>query len=495
MSGTPYPNAAGPDILDTPAAGSAVIRGGALRVAGYAVGVGLSVIGVALLARHLGVADFGRYAAVISLVTIAGTVSEAGMTSLGVREYTVLEGERRTQFMRELLGVRIALAAVGAAVAVGFAAVAGYSGVMVAGTLLVGLGLLPIVVQATYGVSLQSRLRLGWVTAIEVLRQGVSVVIVVGLVLLGASLLPFFAVSIVAGIVALAATIPLVRGTVPVRPSFDPSAALRLLRLTLPFAVAAAVGAIYIYVAVVLMAIISTPEETGYFGASFRVFIVLGAIPGLLVNAAFPVLTRAARDDRARLAYALQRLWETAVIVGAGLAVATAVGAGIAIDVVGGADYEPAVEVLRIQAGALFATHLIATWGFALLSLARYRALLLANALALAVSVGLTLALAPSYGANGAAVATLVGEAVLAAAYGVALMRSEVDLRVSPRIVPAVGLACAAAATVLLVPGVPELADALLAPVLYVAALALLGVIPKEIGQALSLRRGRGGPE
>ncbi|MGI8730287.1 MAG: hypothetical protein ACR2LK_09915, partial [Solirubrobacteraceae bacterium] len=83
------------DILDTPQAGPKVIRGSVLRVLGYGAGVLLSVGSAAILLRYLPVADFGRYAAALSLVTIVAGLTDAGMTSIGVREYTVREGEDR----------------------------------------------------------------------------------------------------------------------------------------------------------------------------------------------------------------------------------------------------------------------------------------------------------------------------------------------------------------------------------------------------------------
>ena len=65
----------------TPAAGSLVIRGGVLRTVGYGVGIVLSVVAVAILIRHLGASDFGRYVTVISLITIVGSLAEAGLTN------------------------------------------------------------------------------------------------------------------------------------------------------------------------------------------------------------------------------------------------------------------------------------------------------------------------------------------------------------------------------------------------------------------------------
>ena len=478
------------DILSTPAAGQAAIRGAALRIIGYAVGVGLSVIAAALLIRHLGPGDFGRYTAVISLVTIFAALAEAGMTNIGVREYSVLPRERRGPFVAELTGLRLLATAAGVVIAVVFAVAAGYDGEMVAGSAIVGLGMLLLAFQATWMVPLQSQLRLGWVTVLELVRQAVTLAAIALLVFVTASLVPFFWVAPVAALAALVVTVPLVRRLVPLLPSFRGKDRARLLALTVPYAAANAVGAVYIYLAVVVLSLTSTEQQTGYFGASFRVFIVLSAIPGLLVASAFPILARAAHDDESRLAYALQRLSELLLVLGLGTALCTAVGAELAINVVAGSEFKPSVDVLQIQSLALLASFLLAVWGFALLSLSLYRAILVANAAALVVSMTLTLALAPSYGAKGAAVATVFGEATLAVGYVTVLFRRRPDLRFSLEIVPRAVAALVPAAAVLLVPGLSQEVRLVAVAGIYALAAWLLGAIPDEIGLALRPRRG-----
>lgn len=482
----PRPDASGLDVLDTSEAGSLVIRGGVVRIAGYALNVGLSVVGAAVLIRYLGAEDFGRYTAVVSVVTVVAGLIEAGMTNIGVREYSVVrDAAARAGAVSQLLGLRLVLALIGGAIAVAFAAAVGYDDEMVVGTAAAAAGLLATIVQATYGVPLQARLRLGSVTAIDVLRQVVTVALIAVLVVAGASLVPLLAVPAMAAAVALVATFVLVRAEISLGPAFSRAGWGEILRVTLPYAAATGVGVVYVYLTVVLISLVSTNEETGYFGAAFRVFVVLGGIPGLLVVSAFPVLARAARDDRTRLAYALQRLFDVSLILGVGLAVLTLVGAPLAIDVIGGDEVEPAVDVLRIQAGAVLGSCFVATWGFALLSLARYRALLAANALALGLSATLTLALAPTYGAEGGAVATLVAESALALASGVALIAARPDLRPSVGTLPKVAVAGGAAAATLLVPGLPVIVDLALAAVAYGAAVLVLRAVPEEILEAL----------
>src|SRR3954471_16981187 len=94
------------DLLDTPLAGPAAIQGGALRVGGYVLGVLLSVGSAALLFRHLGVDDAGRYVTALSLVTIAGGLSDLGLTAIAIRELTVRDPQARHRFTRNLLGMR-----------------------------------------------------------------------------------------------------------------------------------------------------------------------------------------------------------------------------------------------------------------------------------------------------------------------------------------------------------------------------------------------------
>ena len=121
-----------------------------------------------------------------------------------------------------------------------------------------------------------------------------------------------------------------------------------------------------------------------------------------------------------------------------------------------------------------------------LLSLGQSRALLIANVLALALSITLTLALVPSVGAKGAAAATVAGEFALALFYGVALFGRRLVSGVSGRFVGPVALAAAPAAALVLIPGLRDIPLVLAATAVYFAVLAALGAIPAELRAAFS---------
>jgi O-antigen/teichoic acid export membrane protein len=481
------------DVLDSADAGPAVIRGGALRAGGYVAGLVLGLASAPFLVRHLGNVGFGRYTLVLSIVALVQGLTEGGLGGIGLREYSLRSGAERERLMRNLLGVRIALTLGGIAAAVGFAVVAGYDRTIVLGTAIAGAGLFVGVVQSLVAVPLAVELRFGWATITELVRQAVAVALTLMLIIAGAQLLPFWAVTFGGGSVALIMTATLVRGAMPFRPAFDLAEWRTLTVGMLPYAAAIALNVAYFRIAIILMSLTSTATQTGYFSVSYRIMEILLPVPGLLVAAVFPVVARAARDDAERLAYVSARMYETALLVGTWLVICVEIGAPFAIKVLAGAGGEPSVGVLRFQAVALLATFVAVACGFVLLSLHRHTELMVANLAALVFSVGLTLALVGPLEARGAAIATASAECVLAVVSTWLMMRTRMELRPPVRVIAVAALAAAPALGIAFIPGLHPVLGAAAASVLYFGILRALDRIPSELLDAIPRGRGRAG--
>jgi O-antigen/teichoic acid export membrane protein len=491
VEGTPRPEEdAGIQALAPGEAGPAVIRGGAIRTLGYGASVLLGLLAAPFLIRHLGVRDFGRYVTITSIVAVVQGFSDAGLTQLGVREYSTRGREARERLMRNLVGIRLVLSLIGIAAALAFVAVAGYDRTFFLGTVIASIGGLLIGLQATLVVPLLARLRLGLVTLFEVLRQAATLVLIVAAVLAGAGLLAFLGIWIAAGALVAALTAAAVMRYGSVRPAYERGEWGRLLRDTAPIALAAAAFILSYRIAVVVLSLVSDDSQTGYFSVSYRVIEALATLPSLLVGSAFPVIARAAQDDPERLRYLLQRLFEVSVIGGAWLAMSTVIGADLAVRLLGGAEFESSTPVLEIQGYSLAATFLLFTWGFTLLALRRNRALIVINLAGLALAAVATAILAGAYGAKGAASAMVLTEFSFTAAYGVSIVRVE-GLRPSFGVVPRVGAAVAVAAAAVALLGLPTLLELVIASSLFAGVLALVGGFPHEIRGALALGRGR----
>ena len=467
-----------------------MIRGTAARTIGYFAGLALALGAMPLLTRHLGVVDYGRYVVVGSLITIVTIVADAGLTAVGVREYAVRDTEGRRRLMRNLVAVRLVVAAIGSAGAVLFALIAGYNSVLVAGTALCGVGLALSVARQTYIIPLTAELRLGLATLLDLLRQALTVVGIVILVVAGAGLLAFFVLPIPVGAATLAVTLFTIRGHRRARPRVDVEEWRYLLAETLPAAAASVLASLFYRVAIVMMSLIAAAVQTGYFSVSFRVVEVFVAVPSLIVGSAYPVLSRAADTDQQRLARGFQLLFDVSVVLGAWTALALAAGAEPVIAIIGGPDFAPAVPVLQIQALALAATFPVTLFGGTLWVVRAKRQLVVGDLVGVALAIVLTGVLVPIAEAKGAAIAMLCAETLLAVWLGVALLWPRPELRPSLKVLPKVLVALAVGAALAFAP-LPDLLAVALGSLAYLGVLLALRGIPPEIWYAARSRRKR----
>lgn len=472
-----------PDILGSESAGPKAVRGGISRVAAFGIGAAVSAIAAAILFRHLGVDDTGRYGLILSLVALVGGISDMGMTAIGVRDLASKGRDEAAAMARSLLGLRIVLGIGGLALAVAYVAVAGYPEEVLSGVLLAGTAMLFHTIQDNYGMSLQADLRLGWVAAADVTRQVITACLVLLAVAAGLGLVPITAAGIPATGVVLVTTIVLVRGRIPITPSFQPSRWRPFLKSILPYSLAVLSSAIYFRLGVLAVSLLCSAEQLGYFNAAFRIIEILIAVPVLLVGAAFPIFARSAKEGGDRLAYGVSRVLHSALLIGGLVIVGLTLGAPIAIAVIGGPDFKPAAEVLAIQSVAVAAAFVGSVYSYTLLSLDRERDLLKLNGLVLALGGGLEILLIAVDGIRGAAVGMGITQVFAAVLCGYLASRHRPGL-VPPlslmlKIALAVGLAFATSLI-----GLAVIPTTLIGVALYCATVISLRAVPDELVHA-----------
>jgi len=480
--------------LDDRSTGARVIRGSAYRTIGYAAIVLLGLVSIPLLTRHLGVDDFGRYVAVSTLMMIITLVTDAGLTAVGIRDYAVRDAAGRRRLMQNLLGVRMVVAVVSVVTLVGALAVVGAEDVIVEGAAVGGAGVILLMLQHTFTIPLHAELRLAFATILEVLRQLLIVVGIVVLVAVDAGLVAFLGLTIPVGVVLTIITVVALRRTIDLRPRLERGEVSYLLRESVPAAAASTLSTLFYRVGVLMVSVLATPRQTGYFATSFRVVEAFVPVPNMLVSAANPALARFADKDRPRLVAAMQQLFDVCVILGIGSALAVAFMSQPAVDVIAGSEFQPAVDVLRIQSVALGATFLVVLFGGGLWILRERRALVVGNVVGVVAAAVLTAILVPTTGIKGGAAAMVAAEALMGAYLAAALVRRHPDLRPSLARLPRVALATLAAIAVWLVP-VPDVLRAAIALLVFFGLLYVLGALPRELWTSFSRRGAGAAPE
>lgn len=468
--------------------GAAAIRGGAIRVIGYVAGILVSLGSATILVRHLGVATFGRYVTVTSLVALVGSVTEAGIYLFGIREFGARADGDRRQLLANLLGMRLTLTLAGIVCAVGFALAVGYRHVVVLGVVVAGAGLLVQVVADVLSIPLQSHLRLGRLTVVDLTRRVAALALIGTLALLGAGVVPLLAVSIASGLVALGLLAWMVRAWVAIRVSFDRQAWRQLFADTLPFAVAVSIGGIYIYVTVIVMSLIASATQTGLFATSFRVNQVALGVPVLLLTAIFPLMSRDQADQQAAPGDMVGKVFAVALITGVWMSLSLVFGASFIIRVIAGSQGRGAVSVLRIQGAVLTLAFVSTASALGLMALRRYRTMIISSSSAILLDVLLALVLVPHLGARGGALADVITEGLVAVGLTMTLMRAVPSHEIKASMAPPVLLAGALSASVLLVP-IGAVARVILGTVIYFGVLILTHALPDELTRAVRKAR------
>ena len=374
-----------------------------------------------LIARRLGPEAYGPFALVVSLRLMVAIVTDFGVLQI-LTGWLAERPKDSRELLETSLGLRLALAGGGAVTLIALGFVASDSGSVHAACIVAASSLLPQAVFVGVQARAQVDLRLDRV-AWAIVASGVVALVSAIAILEVTHSVPALATTLVASNLATAVVgwVMTPRGHAPLRGRIDGRAWKRLLRDAAPVGAAIALTTIYFNVDMVLLARLSTVKEVGLYDSVYR-FMQFGVIiPSVLVSSSYAVAAGAAGDP-ARAREVMRRL----------LAITTAIAPlGVLLltvsprDVVGllyGEPYRQAGPALGVLGGALTVGIVSGVLVPCLVAFGEGRRSLYVAAAGLVVNLAMNVALIPSYGALGAAWATL-GTDVVVAAYAYVLLR------------------------------------------------------------------------
>lgn len=179
-----------------------------------------------------------------------------------------------------------------------------------------------------------------------------------------------------------------------------------------PLVLSGIAAMVYMRIDQIMLGQILGDSEVGIFSAAVRITETCYVFPMVIVASVFPSIMEAKRQDDFQYKARLKKLFDLMSYLSLLIAVVFSFFSEIIVSLLYGAEYQVAASVLAIQAWAgVFVYSGIASgrW-FLVENLQRYS---FYRALAGAfVNVGLNFVLIPKYGASGAAVATVVSQAV-----------------------------------------------------------------------------------
>jgi O-antigen/teichoic acid export membrane protein len=271
------------------------------------------------------------------------------------------------------------------------------------------------------------------------------------------------------------------------RPTLDIPWVRQLLVWALPLGGTLILSSIYWKVDVVLVSVLGSNSEAALYGVAFKIVDALMVLPGYALLTLLPEFSRLS-EDLPQLGRLVHKAFGLIQFAAAPMLVFFLAFADQVAEIIGGEAFTGAAPLIRILVvGVLFA-YLASVFNNALIALNRQVILFWTLLLILPINVGMNVALIPTLGPKGAAIAFVVTECI-AFVVMARVYIGHVGLR-RPEGLVAIVIAAAvsgAAALVAYAPGISDLGPFAIIAVggaamtaLYLGTLALLGAVPAE---------------
>ncbi|MFN2543801.1 MAG: flippase [Actinomycetota bacterium] len=442
------------------------------KIAGFA--------SMAVLARFLGLVQFGRYTAAIALVSIAAALTEAG-----TGRYVIREGAQKPEQLGDIVGrilvLRVALSAATLVASVPLGVALGYDGSTVVAVAIFAAASGLRLVAGTYLLTLQAVERLGDLARVQALQ---SLLQAAAMTVVAIATRDFVAVSwAVFGVAVIYP--PWARRTLATRwrgrIRWRTAGFWSALRVTTPFAVTSTMFVLLTYLDSVMIQAIKGDRETGLYGIAYRMLLALSVFPTVYTESIARSMSSLATEDRR----AMERVYARAVTHLLLLALPLAVGGAmlsrqLIVAVFGGsyADAAPALAILVVTLVMVFPGYVNVTAAYAL-GLERWLARVLP--VVVGANAAANLVVIPLFGMKGAAGATLGAELLFIALAAARLARAGLRLGSPAALVKAAIATCLMAATVWPLRNAEVVIPILAGGAVYVLALLLLRTFdPKD---------------
>jgi PST family polysaccharide transporter len=377
------------------------------------MGVGLFVS--VWVARYLGPEDFGLLSFAVAFVSIFGALSTLGLPGIVVRDVV---SDPKGSF--ETLGSAFVLQIAGgitafSALLILISVFRPHDRSVVGVVTIIGLTLL---LKGSESIKywFESQVQSKYTVWAENSVFMTIAVIKIGLILIGASLLAFAWITLVEGLVTaivLFAMYEWVGGRIRVW-RFSLARAKTLLNHSWPLILSGLAVVVYMRIDQIMLGQMLNDKAVGIYTAAVRISEAWYFIPVAIVGSVFPALLDAKKTSETLYLEKFQKLYDILVMVALVVAIPVTFLANPIVEELFGKAY--------IEAGTILSIH-IWTALFVFLGVASGKWFLAENRqllafqrvfLGMVVNIALNLALIPKYGGVGAAVATLVSQAVAA---------------------------------------------------------------------------------
>lgn len=372
---------------------------GGVRLLSFVVGT--------LLARALGVSDFGTYTFVMTYTSYFGILADAGLGRFLIRDVARDRAAAGT-YLSQITALRLALAAAAYVLMLLLAVATRSTPERLALIAVAGASLFTGAVAGAVASAFTAREEMRVSALFTLLSSGATALFVLAALAADAGLAGTVVAVTLANLPPLLFVLALWRRQEPLpAPRVSLSFWWRALRASYAYALLGVIGVVYFRVDSLMLTWMRGPEANGIYQAAYRLLDAITDAPGVIVAAMFPAMARLHRQSRAELRRAYLTVLVVLTLLGIPVMLALLLFAGPVIHLLYGTAYAPSASVLRLLAVAVFLIFVDTANTMLLYSGDELGTVLAFSLVTTAANVLLNLILIPRYSYNGAAVATI----------------------------------------------------------------------------------------
>lgn len=397
----------------------------------------IALVSVKLLTSVLGPSGYGEYAAALNYVALFGTLADFGFYWILAKELTKAKGDQnKTDF---ITGNIIALRSLFALVILGCAVTAIYLipvGTFAILTPTLKLGILVVAI-ATFWQSLnmtfiaifQVQYRMDRPVLAEIIGRSASLLLLIPFLMWHLNIVWLLSAMVWGAVINYFVNLYFARHYTKPRLNFDINYWGTIFKESYVLGIISVFGLIYYKIDSVILSVFKSSIEVGIYSAPYKVIEIVNYIPSIFTGIVFIALVEAWNSDRERFVVLVRRSFEVMFILSMPIVIGGIILARPIMNFITSSDYALAStysahimgQTYAIDGAFVLRLLLLAVWfdffgnvfGRSIIAISKSYKLLIANFIAVAFNIGLNIYLIPHWSYFGAALTTIMTEALV----------------------------------------------------------------------------------
>lgn len=377
-------------------------------------GRALKAIIIIYAARVLGAAGYGVFSYAASLAGLLTILVDPGVNNIVLRDVAKGSDEERRLVFSTTLAMKIALMAISAVVVINIAPI--FSTLPGAKELLPLVAALIIFDGAREYIAsyFRAREKMEWDATAFVLEN--AGIVFFGYVFMKISATPEaftagYVVGTILGALTAAWFIRKYFKDLLVKPSFKMM--MQIISNAWPFAIVAGIAVLFTDTDILIISWMKNATDVGIYAAAIRIIQVLYIVPNVIQMATTPIYARLAGKDDSKFRTAFENTIVMAFLIALPACIGGAILGTQLMRFVFGASYAPGGNALSLLMIGLIFDYVTVAISTAMFAYNQQRNMIYSSALGGAINVALDLALIPSLGMTGSAIATLCAQVAM----------------------------------------------------------------------------------